>query len=38
MITTEDVLKDYHRLDVFRDLDPLINKIGNARYVLLGEA
>ena len=36
--TAEDTLSDYLRLETSADLDPLIDRIGNARYVLLGEA
>ena len=38
MLTTENILQDYHRLKSSRDLDPLIEKIGSSKYVLLGEA
>ncbi|HXA01265.1 MAG TPA: erythromycin esterase family protein [Cytophagaceae bacterium] len=36
--TSEDILRDYHRLERSKDLDPLMERIGNAKYVLLGEA
>jgi erythromycin esterase len=36
--TSEDILKDYHRLESPEDLDPLMERIGDAKYVLLGEA
>jgi erythromycin esterase-like protein len=36
--TAEDLLRDYHRLESSSDLDPLLERIGDARYVLLGEA
>jgi erythromycin esterase len=36
--TSEDILKNYHRLENAKDLDPLIDRIGDAKYVLLGEA
>lgn len=36
--TSEDLLQDYRRLGSSADLDPLMDRIGNARYVLLGEA
>lgn len=38
MVTTTDIRKNYYRLGTSKDLDPLIDRIGNARYVLLGEA
>lgn len=38
MIITEDVLKDYRKLETSQDLDPLLERIGDAKYVLLGEA
>ncbi len=38
MITTQDIAKDYRRLETANDLDALIESIGDARYVLLGEA
>src|SRR5436190_15535946 len=38
MLTTEAILKDYHQLKTSRDLDPLLECIGDSRYVLLGEA
>jgi erythromycin esterase-like protein len=38
MISTQQLLHDYTRLKSSRDLDPLVNKIANAKYVLLGEA
>jgi erythromycin esterase len=38
MITAEKLLKDYHELNTSSDLDPLLDKIGDAHYVLLGEA
>jgi erythromycin esterase len=38
MVATADALKDYHQLEKPADLDPLLNQIGDARYVLLGEA
>jgi erythromycin esterase len=38
MLTTHEILQDYHRLETSRDLDPLLEQIGDANYVLLGEA
>ena len=38
MITTQDTAKDRRRIETSRDLDALIESIGDARYVLLGEA
>jgi erythromycin esterase len=38
MITAEKLLNESYPLKASADLDPLIQKIGNARYVLLGEA
>jgi erythromycin esterase len=38
LYTSEDILKEYQKLETSKDLDPLIDRIGNARYVLLGEA
>ncbi len=35
---TEKLLNEYSELTGLSDLDPLIDKIGNANYVLLGEA
>jgi erythromycin esterase len=36
--TAEDVLKHYKPLKTAKDLDPLMERIGDAKYVLLGEA
>jgi erythromycin esterase-like protein len=36
--TSEDIIKEYQPLDNVQDLDPLVERIGDARYVLLGEA
>lgn len=36
--TSQDVMQDFHKLEFSKDLDPLIDRIGNAKYVLLGEA
>jgi erythromycin esterase len=36
--TAEDMLKHYRKLDTRKDLDPLLERVGDARYVLLGEA
>ena len=33
-----DISRDYHRLESAKDLDPLMERIGDAKYVLLGEA
>jgi erythromycin esterase len=38
MLTTQEILQDYHRLGTSKDLDPLLDQIGDAKYVLLGEA
>ena len=38
MIIAEEILKDHYRLATSKDLDPLLNRIGDSRYVLLGEA
>jgi erythromycin esterase len=38
MITAEKLLKDYYPLKSSKDLDPLLENIETARYVLLGEA
>ncbi len=38
MLSAPQLLNDYTRLTSSKDLDPLINKIGTSRYVLLGEA
>jgi erythromycin esterase len=35
---TPDMAQDYHRLQNSQDLDPLMERIGEAKYVLLGEA
>jgi erythromycin esterase len=35
---TAEILKDYHQIRTSTDLDPLIERIGDAKYVLLGEA
>jgi erythromycin esterase len=37
MLTTE-AIQDYHRLETSKDLDALLDQIGDAKYVLLGEA
>ena len=31
-------MQDYHRIGTSKDLDPLLDQIGDAKYVLLGEA
>jgi erythromycin esterase len=36
--TREDIIKNYNRLKTSEDLDVLIKDIGDAKYVLLGEA
>lgn len=36
--TAEDILNHYHRLETSSDLDPLMERIGESKYVLLGEA
>jgi erythromycin esterase len=38
MITAEKLHREYFRLQSSKDLDPLLAKIGQSRYVLLGEA
>lgn len=38
MITAEKLLKEYYPLKMSGDLDPVLDKIGESRYVLLGEA
>jgi erythromycin esterase-like protein len=38
MVTAEKLLNAYHPLKKSADLDPLVSKIGEAKYVLLGEA
>src|SRR5215204_1222175 len=38
MVTTEKQLQEHISLKSSKDLDPLIEKIGEASYVLLGEA
>ncbi|HYF67549.1 MAG TPA: erythromycin esterase family protein [Ohtaekwangia sp.] len=38
MVLVEDVRKDYRRLQSSQDLDPLLERIGDSNYVLLGEA
>jgi erythromycin esterase len=38
MVTADKLLNEYYSLTNAGDLDPLIEKIGEARYVLLGEA
>jgi erythromycin esterase len=38
MITTQKSLQNYYHLAQSKDLDPLLEKINEARYVLLGEA
>jgi erythromycin esterase len=38
MMTSEKLLKDYYSLVSSRDLDPLLQKAGDAKYILLGEA
>jgi erythromycin esterase len=37
LYTREDI-KEYKKLETSKDLDPLMDRIGNSRYVLLGEA
>ena len=36
MIMSGEILQDYHRLETSADLDPLLEQIGDAKYVLLG--
>jgi erythromycin esterase len=38
MLTSEDILHDYYPLRTSKDLDPLIKRIADSKYVLLGEA
>lgn len=38
MTSAEKLLMDYHPLESSKHLDPLMDKIGDAKYVLLGEA
>jgi erythromycin esterase len=38
MLTTEAIQEGYRQIKTSRDLDPLLARIGDARYVLLGEA
>jgi erythromycin esterase len=38
MLATKDIVKGYHSLTASTDLDPLLERIGDAKYVLLGEA
>jgi erythromycin esterase len=38
MLTAEETLEGYHRIRISQDLDPLLERIGDAKYVLLGEA
>ncbi len=38
MVSAEKQVKEYHELKNSQDLDPLLEGVGNARYVLLGEA
>jgi erythromycin esterase len=38
MLVNEKILKDYHSISTSADLDPLLERIGEAKYVLLGEA
>jgi erythromycin esterase len=38
MVTADKLLNEYFPLVGSRDLDPLLQKIGSAKYVLLGEA
>ena len=37
-ISSIENLMDYYRLETSKDLDPLMERIGDSRYVLLGEA
>lgn len=36
--TSEDMIREYDKLESIADLDPLLERIGDSRYVLLGEA
>lgn len=36
--TSEDMIREYDKLSSPKDLDPLIDRIGDSRFVLLGEA
>jgi erythromycin esterase len=38
MLETKAILEDYYPLKTSHDLDPLLDRIGEAKYVLLGEA
>src|SRR5687768_10431706 len=38
MLATKEIVKGYHPLTASTDLDPLLERIGDAKYVLLGEA
>lgn len=38
MANTAELIESYHPLKTSADLDPLLERIGEARYVLLGEA
>jgi erythromycin esterase len=38
MLTAEKILKEHYTLESSKDLDPLMEKIGDAKYILLGEA
>jgi erythromycin esterase len=38
MVTTNEISRGYQRLGTSKDLDPLLDQIGDAKYVLLGEA
>lgn len=35
---TEGTTREHYRLQTSKDLDPLMERIGDARFVLLGEA
>jgi erythromycin esterase len=38
MISSGEIINQYHPIETAKDLDPLIESIGDAKYVLLGEA
>lgn len=38
MVDTAELLESHHRLESPEDLNPLLERIGDAKYVLLGEA